>query len=90
MMGGVNNTDLRKRGFFAYVISTRGFTEGARAIRRSDRRSFGPHGWTEAALADHRAISPGTASLESHVDDWTHVPAVALPGRFVAVYRASR
>ena len=59
-------------------------------IRRSHRRSFGPHGWTEAAFADHRAISPGTASLESHVDDWTHLPAAALPGRFVAVYRASR
>ena len=36
-MGGVNNTDLRKRGFFAYVISTRGLTEGARAIRLIDR-----------------------------------------------------
>ena len=42
-MGGVNNTDLRKRGFFAYVISTRGLTEGARAIRRADRsRASGP------------------------------------------------
>ena len=38
-MGGVNNTDLRKRGFFAYVISTRGLTEGARAIRPPDRRA---------------------------------------------------
>jgi hypothetical protein len=38
-MGGVNNTDLRKRGFFAYVISSQELPEEIRAIRRSDRRA---------------------------------------------------
>jgi hypothetical protein len=37
-MGGVNNTDLRKRGFFAYVISSQELPEEIRAIRRIDRR----------------------------------------------------
>ena len=37
-MGGVNNPDLRKSGFFAYVISSQELSEGLRAIRRIDRR----------------------------------------------------
>jgi hypothetical protein len=40
-MGGVNNTDLRKRGFFAYVISSQELPEEIRAIRRADRRVQG-------------------------------------------------
>jgi hypothetical protein len=59
-------------------------------VGRSNRRAFDPHGWTGDAVADHSAISPATASLESDVDDWIHMPAVTLVGRFVAVYRASR
>jgi hypothetical protein len=51
---------------------------------------FDPHGWTGAAIANHSVISPATASLESDVDDWIHMPAVTLKGRFVAVYRAGR
>jgi hypothetical protein len=39
-MGGMSNTDLRKRGFFAYVISSQELSEGLRAIRLIDRRSF--------------------------------------------------
>jgi hypothetical protein len=57
---------------------------------RSDRRAFDPHGWMGAAIANHSVISPATASLESDVDDWIHMPAVTLVGRFVAVHRASR
>ena len=59
------------------------------AVDQTDALST-PHGWTGAAIANHSAISPATASLESDVDDWIHMPGVALAGRFVAVYQASR
>ena len=45
-----------------------------RDFGRSHRRSFGPHGWTGSAIVNHSAISPATASLESDVDDWIHMP----------------
>ncbi len=47
-----------------------------------------------ADVGGHRQLtadlSPATAFLESDVDDWIHMPAVTLAGRFVAVYRAGR
>ena len=51
---------------------------------------FRPARLDGAAIVNHSAIFSATASLEFDVDDWIHMPGVALAGRFVAVYRASR
>ena len=56
-----------------------------RSVGRSNRRAFDPHGWTGAAIANHSAIPQATASLESDVDDWIHLPAVTLAAGSVAV-----
>jgi hypothetical protein len=45
-------------------------------VGRADRSVFDPHGYEGVAIANHCAISPVTASLESDVDGWIHMPAV--------------
>ena len=51
-MGVTTNPHLRKRGLFAYVISTQRLSEGPRAIRPSDRR------WQDSDRTDRRYADP--------------------------------
>jgi hypothetical protein len=45
------------------------FSRTFRSGGRSNRRSFDPHRWTGEAIANHSAISPATALVESGVVD---------------------
>jgi hypothetical protein len=61
-MGVMTSSHLRKRGLFAYVISTQRLSEGPRAIHRSSRRGASGRAPDSARL---KGTGPGEVSKKS-------------------------